>query len=80
MLKRRDFLKLAGLAIIGPKILLAKNKNFVTLLDIILPNDRHLLFKGLEGITVRINSIRINDRPLSDYEDIVIKGSSVCWE
>lgn len=71
-IKRRDFLKLAGMAVIAPKMLMAKNKTFITLLDITLPGDRHLLFKSMTDDSIRINSIRINDRPLSDYQDVVI--------
>lgn len=86
-LKRRDFLKLAALAVFAPKRLIANNKTFITLLDNELPNSEHKPYKGgiirgkdIVATTITSTSIRINDRPLSDYEDVVIQSYQCGWE
>lgn len=71
-IKRRDFMKLAGMAVFAPKILMANNNAFITLLDIELPKDKHLLYKSMNNPSIRINSIKFNDRPLSDFEGVLI--------
>ena len=80
MMKRRAFLKMAGLAVVAPKMLMAKNKAFITLLDIELPSGGHKYYKNSVVKMIDELSIRINGKPLSDYEDVVIRKSSFSCE